>query len=86
VSRAVHTWEATTLRGLESLGGFGGKADLLNYYNHHTGDPGYLSKDFARMTAVTPQAVQQVFAEQIKADNRVVVHVTPAIAADGGAK
>jgi zinc protease len=86
LSRALTTWEAGTLRGLESLGGFGGKADLLNYYNHHTGDPGYLPKDFARMRAVTPAGLQKVFGEQIRADNRVVVQVTPAVAADGGAK
>jgi zinc protease len=88
VSRALRTWQADTLRGLESLGGFGGKADVLNSYNHHLGDPAWLAKDFARMQAVTPAAVQTVFAQQIKTDNRVVVHVTPAPAAAdaGGAK
>lgn len=86
VSRALRTWQANTLRGLESLGGFGGKADVLNMYNHHLGDPDWLSKDFARMSAVTPAAVQSVFAAQIKADNRVVVHVTPAPAPAGGAQ
>ncbi|MDP2312976.1 MAG: pitrilysin family protein [Pseudomonadota bacterium] len=88
VARALRTWQASTLRGLESLGGFGGKADVLNYYNHHLGDPGWLPKDFLRMQAVTPASVQKVFAEQIKADNRVVVHVTPVPAATdaGGVK
>ena len=84
LARALRTWQATTLRGLESLGGFGGKADVLNYYNHHLGDPAYLGKDFARFEAVGPAAVQKALAEWIRADNRVVVHVTPA--AKTGAK
>jgi zinc protease len=77
VARAKREWQAKTLRGLESLGGFGGRADLLNYYNHHTGDPGYLPKDFARIGAVTPDTMQKVFAQQIRTDNRVVIEVTP---------
>jgi zinc protease len=85
VTRARRAWQASTLRGLEQLGGFGGKADVLNYYNHHTGDAAYIDEDFARFAAVTPAAMQKVFSEQIKADNRVVVHVTPAAPA-GGAK
>jgi zinc protease len=78
--------KARTLRGLEEIGGFYGKADILNGYNHHTGDPGYLSKDFARFEALTPEAVQKVFAESIRKDNRVVVDVVPAPKAEGGAK
>ncbi len=83
VARAHRSWQAQMLRGLESLGGFGGKADVLNYYNHHVGDPDHLAKDFARFSAVTPASIHAAFSEQIKADNRVVVHVTPAA---GGAK
>ncbi len=87
MARALRSWEASTLRGLEALGGFGGRADIVNFYNHHVGDPDYLSKDFARMRAVEAAAVQKAFNEQVRADNRVVVHVTPAPAAvDGGAK
>ena len=82
VTRAKRGWQATTLRQLESLGGFGGKADVLNYYNQHTGDPGYLPKDFARIDAVTTAAILAEMARSIQATNRVVVTVTPA----GGAK
>ncbi len=94
LNRALTAWQASTLRQLQALGGFGGKADMLNYYNHHTGDPGYLPKDFARMEAVTPASLQKVFAEQITAANRVVVDVSPEVKTDeakpvapnGGAK
>jgi zinc protease len=89
VAGALRKWQARTLRGLELLGGFGGKADVLNYYNQMAGDAAYLPKDFARMAAVTPQAIQQNFADQIGKDNRVVVTVTPkskAVADAGGGK
>jgi zinc protease len=88
VEGALRKWQARTLRGLELLGGFGGKADVLNYYNQMAGDPGYLPKDFARMAAVTPDGIRKTFTEQIRADNRVVVTVTPKpkVADDGGAK
>jgi zinc protease len=89
VAGALRKWQARTLRGLELLGGFGGKADVLNYYNQIAGDPAYLPKDFARMAAVTPEGIQQNFADQIGKDNRVVVTVTPkekAVADVGGAK
>lgn len=85
LARAQRTWQAGTLRGLESLGGFGGRADILNYYNHHVGDPGYLAKDFDRFAAVTPAAIQTAASTFLRADNRVVVHVSPAPKA-GGAK
>jgi zinc protease len=78
VARALRYWQSTTLRGLENLGGFGGKADVLNAYNHHLGDPGYLAKDFARMADVTPAEIQTTVADELRADNRVVIHVTPA--------
>ena len=39
--------------------------------------------DFARFAAVTPEAIQKVFAAQIRADNRVVVMVSPEV---GGEK
>lgn len=86
LDRAWTSTKARVLRGLEELGGFGGKADTLDYYNHHTGDPGFLAKDFARYESATPAAVQKFFAESIRKDNRVVVSVVPAPKSEGGAK
>lgn len=77
LARALRTWQAETLRGLEGRGGFDGKANILNSYRHYTGNAGYLPTDFARFAAVTPEAIQKVFAAQIRADNRVVVMVSP---------
>ena len=41
-------WEARFIRGLEQIGGFGGKADILNGYNVMLGDPGKFNWDLNR--------------------------------------
>jgi zinc protease len=45
-------------RGLERIGGFGGKSDRFGMYNTYLGTPEYLDKDFARYQAVTAASVQ----------------------------
>ncbi|MPZ14380.1 MAG: insulinase family protein [Chloroflexi bacterium] len=60
IGRAVNRLEARHVRQLESIGGFGGRANLLNYFNVFAGDPGRLNSDFDRYLAVTPGDVQRV--------------------------
>ncbi len=69
--------ETGLISGLQRLGGFGGVADQLNYYNQYTGDPGYLPKDLARYDSVTPASVQKVAAATLGKDQRVVVYGVP---------
>jgi zinc protease len=69
--------ETQLISGLQRLGGFGGVADQLNYYNQYTGDPGYLPKDLARYDAVTPASVQKVAKATLGKDQRVVVYGVP---------
>ena len=49
LERARNTIEARIIQGLETLGGFGGKADRLNSYEHYLGTPDYLGKDLQRL-------------------------------------
>jgi len=63
--------------GLEKLGGFGGVADRLNYYNHHLGNPYYLNEDLERYAAVTASDVQAFAASALGRDARVIVHAIP---------
>src|SRR3990172_9052872 len=65
VQRAVNRLEAFYVRQLEQVGGFGGRADLLNYFNVLTGDPGRLNTDLDRYTLVTPADVQRVAREYL---------------------
>ncbi len=76
MERAVNTFEARMIRSLESVGGFGGRADQLNLYNTITGDPGYMAKDFVRYAEVDAAAVQNA-AKKYLGPGRVVVEVEP---------
>ena len=69
------------MRQLERLGGFGGKADLLNYYDHYLGDPDSLQKDLARFDAVTAESIKAVASTVLDSKHRVVLRVVPADAA-----
>ena len=69
--------ETGLISGLQRLGGFGGVADQLNYYNQYTGDPGYLPKDLARYDAVTPASVRHYAKATLGKDQRVVVWGVP---------
>jgi zinc protease len=69
--------ETGLISGLQRLGGFGGVADQLNFYNQYTGDPGYLPKDLARYDAVTPASVQHLAQATLGKDQRVVVYGVP---------
>jgi zinc protease len=69
--------ETQLISGLQRLGGFGGVADELNFYNQYTGDPGYLPKDLARYDAVTPASVQKWAQSTLGKNQRVVVYGVP---------
>ncbi len=76
VQRAINRIEAHYVRQLESVGGFGGRADLLNYFNVFTGDPGRLNTDLERYLEVAAADVQRVAKEYI-GPGRVRLVVSP---------
>ncbi len=77
IDRARNTTESRKIRGLQRVGGFGGVADTLNYYNQYTGDPGYLPKDIARYDAMTVASVQKYAQANLKQSQRVTVYGIP---------
>jgi len=62
---------------LQNIGAFGGKADVLNYYNTYFGDPGKLEADVQRYLRVTPQSMRQAAATWLATPNRVVLRFHP---------
>jgi zinc protease len=77
VLRAVHQFEAGFLDGLESVGGFGGKADQLNAYATETGDPDYFNEDLSRYRALDPGDITAAARGVLKDQSRVVLSVVP---------
>ncbi len=76
LQQALHRLEAAWIASLQSVGGFGGRADQLNYYNVMTGDPANLTRDFQRFLRVRPKDVQRV-AQQYLTTACVVLEVQP---------
>jgi zinc protease len=65
------------ISGLQRLGGFGGVADRMDYYNYYTGDPGYLSKDVARFQHVSVASVRKLAQTELVDAKSVVVTTIP---------
>jgi predicted Zn-dependent peptidase len=63
VSRVVTTRAANTIQGLESVGGFGGKAVALAQGTLFYNDPAFYKKRLARLAAQTPASVKAASAK-----------------------
>jgi zinc protease len=74
---ARNTIETSIIRGLETLGGFGGVADRLNLYNHFLGDPAYLHRDLDRYRNTSTEALRRVAGSRLTEKSRVVVYGVP---------
>ena len=90
LDRFKNSMESHFIEILESVGGFSGRADQLNYYNYFVGNPDYIAQDFDRYKALTPDDVQRVAKQYLAAAHRVVLNVVPMgkteLAVSGGAK
>jgi zinc protease len=76
VERARNTIETAMLTSIEKLGG-AGLANQLNQYNQYTGDPGYLTRDLARLRRVSAADVRRVAQAYLQPNARVVVTGVP---------
>jgi len=77
VERAQNTFEAQFLSRMERVGGFGGKADQLNFYNYFVGTPDYFQKDLDRYGRVRAADVQRAVKTYLTSAHRVVLSVVP---------
>ncbi|HLV59995.1 MAG TPA: pitrilysin family protein [Fredinandcohnia sp.] len=77
MQRARNRFETRRVLGLQRVGGFGGKADMLQSYNHFLGDPGMLAWDLARYEQVTTDETRAFARDVLAPDRRVVLHAVP---------
>ncbi len=77
VERVQNGVEASFLDRMERVGGFGGKANQLNYYEYYVGAPDYLQQDLDRYRRVTPADVERVARSYLLQAHRVVLSVVP---------
>jgi zinc protease len=77
VERGHAQIEAQFVYRLQTLGGFGGKADQLNAYAVFVDDPGYFERDLARYASVTGADLHHAVRTHLRKDNRVALSVVP---------
>ncbi len=84
VERAVTQIRAQMIRGLEQVGGFGGKAQLLAQNATFSGDPGFYKVSLDRMEKATPEAIRDAARRWHSAGAFTLeVHPFPEVAAAG---
>jgi zinc protease len=77
LSRVKRNLRASLFAQLENVGGFGGKADLLNEFELRAKDPGQFSVELEKVLAVTPQDVQKAAQKYLTDESRVTITVLP---------
>ncbi len=77
LERSKTKQEAEFISGLERIGGFGGKADVLNQYNTFLGDPNKIEADMTRYRSLTTASVQQAVGKWLDTTNRVLIRFHP---------
>jgi len=79
LGRAKNKLEYQFVTGLERIGGFGGKSDLLNQYNVFLGDPGKFEADVERHRRVTAAGIRQATERWLNTRNRLLVRFHPEV-------
>jgi zinc protease len=69
--------EAQFVYRLQTLGGFGGKADQLNAYSVFVNDPGYFEHDLARYAGLTGDDLHRAVRTYLRKHNRIALSVVP---------
>jgi zinc protease len=77
VQRAINKFEASYFNRMERVGGFGGKADLLNSYFSETGNPDWFNEDVGRYRVLSPADVRAAAVAFLPAARRVELIVMP---------
>ena len=77
VQRVLNQIEASFYRGMERVGGFGGKANQLNAYSFAGAGPDFFAEDLARFTSLSPSDVQAAVLRWLPPDRRVELIVEP---------
>ena len=74
LERARNRIQASHVFQLERSGGFGGRADQLNYYNTYTGDAEFINRDLDRYMAVTVEDVRRAAGMLDEARVKLSIH------------
>jgi zinc protease len=79
MQRALNQIEASFYRGMERVGGFGGKADQLNGYYMRTGMPDFFEEDLSRYRALSADDIRSAVSRYLPRDRRVELSIVPEV-------
>ncbi len=77
LDRARNVVLTSFVDGLQTVGGFGGRADRLNFYTFYLGDPDGVERDVDRYAAATAADVEAAVARWMGAGHDACLHVVP---------
>jgi zinc protease len=77
LDRAKTKQEYQFVTGLERIGGFGGKADLLNQYNTYLGDPNKFEEDINRYRRISANDLKDTVGKWLDTRNRILLRFHP---------
>ena len=77
LERAKNRITTGRARRLSRNGGFGGRADLLNFYNVYQSNPGLINTDNSRYTAITLEQLSDVYNKYIYNAYHVALKTLP---------
>ena len=77
MERVLNQIEAAFYRGMERVGGFGGKANQMNAYYFAGTGPDFFAEDLARYTSLSAADVQAAVLRWLPPDRRVELIVEP---------
>jgi zinc protease len=77
MTRTLNQIEANFYRGMERVGGFGGKADQLNAYYTRTGMPDFFEEDLSRYRALSVDDIRSAIKHYLPRNRRVELSIVP---------
>ncbi len=77
LQKAQTTWQASFLRRIERVGGFGGVANQLNSYNRYLGAPGGFAFDFNRYGKATLDEILRYARTHLDPAKRATLRIVP---------
>ncbi|ANO50230.1 M16 family metallopeptidase [Woeseia oceani] len=83
LERVTTQIKSSLVRGLERVGGFGGKSDILAENAVYTGDPGFYATSLTRLDNATPDSVRDAARRWLQAGTYTLeVHPFPELSAN----
>jgi predicted Zn-dependent peptidase len=77
IARAIASIQTSKMFGLQAVGGFSGRAEQLQRFNHYLGEPDWIGNDLERYQNVTPEDIIQMMEIYLVPNQRAVLFSLP---------